>query len=240
VDDLHSADNKEQTMPEDQGGSRAPVLSARVAGHATIFPRGFIWQFPVWYAIMIGYLVLAVWPPLWFRASAAAGLLGAMITALTVLASLSLRAFTADETGVTLGLPATTKRRGRSRRSIRHLSWDQVERIRLKARRGGTRVEIFLSENAPASMRPVRYPPAERALRAASLLIPFWYLRRPTGLLTPLDGPPRYRAAIAGMSLDEFRRALRAIVPAEITIVVLIRRGERPPVSSPTAAHRTA
>jgi hypothetical protein len=216
-----------------------PAFYARVAGPSTIFPRGFLWQFPVWYAAVVAYLALATWPPLWFRAAAAAGLLGVLLTLLGVLGSLNMRAFCADDTGITLGLPATTKRRGR-RRATRHLPWDQIERLRLRPRRNGAGIEIFLSENAPVSARAVRPPPAERAWRAILLLIPFWYLRRPTGLLTPIDGPPRYRAAIRGTTFDEVRRRLRALAPRQVPVAVLVPRSKARSVSSAPSPERAA
>ncbi len=63
-------------------------LSARVAGPSTIFPRGFLWQLPFWYAAVLAILAFSRWPPLWFRAGAAAGLLGAMLTLIAVLSAL--------------------------------------------------------------------------------------------------------------------------------------------------------
>jgi hypothetical protein len=199
-------------------------LSARVAGSSTIFPRGYLWQAPVWYAIAAAWLALSRWPPLWFRMSAVAGLLGATLTFLAVVSSVSINAFTADETGVWLGLPPYTRRRGCQRLQNTYLPWQQIERVRMRVRPGGVRLEFILNSSANAKAHGQRYSPAERAWRWLLLLVPFWYLRRPTALMTPLDGPPRYEVTVRGKTIDEMRISMRALAPREVTVAVLVRK----------------
>src|SRR5215831_7716121 len=115
-------------------------LSARVAGSSAIFPRGYLWQAPVWYAVAAAWLALSQWPPLWFRMSTVAGLLGATLTFLAVVNSVSISAFTADETGVWLGLPPFTRRRGHQRVETTYLPWEQIERVRMRVRPSGVRL----------------------------------------------------------------------------------------------------
>jgi hypothetical protein len=200
-------------------------LSAPVIGPSTILPRGYLWLPPLWYLAAAAALAVSRWPPPWFRASAAAGLLGALLTLVLVLSTLSVNAFAVDETGVRLGLPASTRRRGRRRRQARQLPWSQIERVRMSSRPYGARLEFLLSEDAAASSLPGR---GGRARTAGSwllmLVIPFWYLFRPTGLASPLDGPPRYRVTVRGRTVDELRHSIRALAPSDVAVAILVRR----------------
>lgn len=200
-------------------------LSAPVIGPSTIFPRGYLWLAPVWYAAAAAALAVSHWPPMWFRLVAAAGLLGAVLTFMIVLSSLSTNAFAADQTGIWLGLPSSTRRRGRRRRQVRYLPWPQIERVRIIRRPYGTRLEFLLSADASADVRPGR---ASRLRRAATwlllLLIPVWYLRRPTGLASPLNGPPRYRVPLRGRTVGELGPVIRALAPADVAVAVPVRR----------------
>ena len=51
-----------------------------------------------------------------------------------------------------------------------------------------------------------------------------WYLRRPTGLASPLDRPPRYRVALHDMTTDDLGHALRALAPPDVAVAVLVRK----------------
>src|SRR5260221_13510898 len=95
-------------------------LAAPVLGRSALRPRGYLWLAPIWYLIVVGALALSGWPPLWFRLTAAAGLLLAMIVFVLVLNSITTHAFTATQEGVDLGLPVFSRRRGRQRRGVRH------------------------------------------------------------------------------------------------------------------------
>lgn len=211
-------------------------LSAQVAGSASIFPRGYLWLAPVWYAIVIAWLAWAQWPPVWFRLSAMVGLLGALITFLVALSSLSVTAFTADEAGVWLGLPPFTKRHGLQRKQTTYLPWQHVERVRMRARPTGVQIEIILNPNAHLTMLAYQTSRAQQVWRWITLFIPFLYLRRPTALTTPLDRPPRYEVTLRGTTVEELRKVLRALAPREVTVAVLVRkRGPAPPATAPPA-----
>jgi hypothetical protein len=200
-------------------------LSAQVAGSSTIFPRGYLWQAPVWYALAAVLLTLSNWPPLWFRLSAIAGLLAALATFLAVMNSISITAFTADETGVWLGLPPFSRRRGRLRKETTYVPWQHVERVRLRARPAGVQVEIILNPNTHLAMLSWQCSPAQRAVRWLALLIPFWYLRRRTALTTPLDNPPRYQLILRGTTIEGLRPVIRALAPHDVGVSILVRRG---------------
>jgi hypothetical protein len=213
-------------------------LSVPVAGPSVIFPRGYLWTVPVWFAAAFGGLALTHRWPLWVRADLAGGLFISMVIVLAAISSLSFRAFSVDRAGVRLGLPSSTKRRGRKRRAVKHIPWQQIERVRVAARPYGVRIEVILGPNATLAIRGYQPSPALAFINRILLLIPFWYLLLPTGLTTPLDGPPRFRAALRGVNVEQMRRALRTLAPPEVAIAVLVRRGQS--VSSARAASERA
>ena len=214
----------------------ADGLSVDVGGPSAIFPRHYLWVAPVWYLVVAAPLLLSnsTWMPPWFRIGAAAGLLGAMLTLIAALALIQVRACTVDSTGVWLGLPPSSNRRGWERRRAVFLPWAQIERLRLRDGAFGVRLEFLLSPAAPTSVRPVLQDKAAAFWQWLLLLIPGVYMRRRIGVATPLDGPPRYRMHVRGRTLDQLRREFRAAAPAEVTVAVVVRKGSA--VSSPTAA----
>jgi len=118
------------------------------------------------------------------------------------------------------------------------IPWQQIERVRIAARPSGVRLEVILGPNASLAVRGYQPRPAMAVVHRILLLIPFWYLVLPTGLISPLDGPPRYRAALRGVTVEQMRRALRTLAPPEVAIAVLVRRGRS--VSSARAASERA
>jgi hypothetical protein len=199
-------------------------VSVPVAGPSAIFPRGYLWFAPIWFAAAAGWLYLTKWP-LWLRADGAGALLLAMIILLTSISSLTFRAFSADHAGVRLGLHPGSKRRGRRRRAARNLPWEQIERVRIARRPGGARLEIILGPEASLALRG---HPASAAIkfldRILLWVIPFYYLARPPGLTCPLNGPPRYRVKLRDTTVDELKHSLRQLAPPEVAIAVLVRR----------------
>jgi hypothetical protein len=202
-----------------QDGLYIPVI-----GPSAILPRGYLWLAPIWYVAIAAALAITPWPPIWFRLAAAAGLLGALLVFVLVVNSITTRAFAANAEGIDLGLPSFSKRRGRRRRDVKHLPWHQIERIRIAQRPYGARVEMILSQDASLALRGFRHGPARRAVRWVLLLIPFWYLLRPTALTSPLDGPPRYQANVRGITVDDLRHHLRAFAPPDVAIGILVRK----------------
>src|SRR6266567_5075577 len=76
------------------GGNLMPDgVSAPVIGPSAILPRGYLWLAPIWYLAAAAALALSPWPPIWFRITAAAGLLCALIVFLLALNSITTRAF---------------------------------------------------------------------------------------------------------------------------------------------------
>jgi hypothetical protein len=199
-------------------------VSVPVVGPSAIFPRGYLWFAPIWSAAAIGWLYLTKWP-LWFRADAAAALVFSLFILLAAINSLTFKAFSADRVGVRLGLHPGSRRRGRLRRSARHLTWQQIERIRLARRPGGVRLDIILGPEATMALRAHPSHAVVAVInRILLLVIPFYYVFRPTGLTSPLDGPPRYRVRLRNTTVDELKHVLRQLAPPEVAIAVLVRR----------------
>ncbi|MGI9008057.1 MAG: hypothetical protein ACR2FU_18000 [Streptosporangiaceae bacterium] len=199
-------------------------VSAPVIGPSAILPRGYLWMAPIWYLGVVAALAVSPWP-IWLRLTAVVGLLAAVVVFVIALSSITTHAFLADDEGVRLGLPASSRRRGRRRRDVRYLPWRQIEGVRLAPRAYGTRVELILGPNASLALRGFKHNPASRLIRWLLLLIPFWYLLRPTALISPLDGPPRYRVNLRGVSVDDLRSRLRAVAPSDVAVAVLVRTG---------------
>lgn len=213
-------------------------LSVPVAGPSVIFPRGYLWIAPIWLAVAWGALAIGTKWPLWVRVDGAGGLFIAMVIFLSAVSSLTFRAFTVDRAGIRLGLPASTRRRGRRRRAVKHIPWQQIERLRVASRPYGVRLEVILGPNATLAVRGYQPHPALAFLHRILLLIPFWYMVLPTGLITPVDGPLRYRVKLRDVTIEQMRRALRTLAPPEVAIAVLVRRGQS--VSSARAASQRA
>jgi hypothetical protein len=212
-------------------------LSAPVLGPSTIFPRGYLWLAPFWYAVALVLLAYARWLPQWFRLSSAVALFIAMLTFVCALSVITARAFTADKNGVWLGLPASTHRRGSRRRDVRYLPWQQLEKVRIAKRLGGARVEFILGPEASPALRGYPPNPLWTISRSILLIIPFVYVARPTGVTTPRSRPARYQVRLVGVTVDELRLRFRAVAPANVTVAVLVRRPGS--VSSPTSATGT-
>ena len=199
-------------------------LSASVAGPSTIFPRGYLWVTAVYYAAALAGLAVGRWLPLWYKLTAAAGLLLALLVFVAAVSIISTKSFLVSRAGIRLGLPTSTRRRGRRRRRPKYVPWNYIEKVRIAGRRRGAIVEIILTGDAPLALRGFRHGPAWKALRAVLLLIPFWYLLRPTGVTTPLGGPPRYRVRLRGVTVDDLKREIRVIAPANVTVAMVVRR----------------
>jgi len=213
-------------------------LTAPVVGPSAILPRGFLWLAPIWYCAAALALAANHTLPAWLRLDAAGSLLAAVITFMLALSRLTVRGFTADREGVRLGLPPTSRRRGRRRRRARLLTWAEIERLRIARRPYGSRLEIVLSQHATAAVRPRRSASITTVTAwLIMLVIPLCYLWRPTGLTCPRDRPPRYRVALRDLTPEEARLALRALAPADVMVAVKTRK--RRSVSSASSARTT-
>jgi len=212
-------------------------ISASAVGPSTIFPRGFLWQTPFWLLAAFAGLAIAHLFPLWLRGTLAVGLLGVTFTFLCALSVIEARAFAVDHAGIRIGLPASSRRRGHRRRAPVLVSWPQVDRVRIRHRRRAVQLDVVLTSGAAKELDAYRHSLVARIWRALLLLIPFWYLRRATGIATPSGEPPRYRLVLRGVTVERLRQELRALAPPDVAVTVMVPKGAS--VSSATSAPGT-
>lgn len=196
--------------------------AALVKGPSTLFPRGFLWLIPTWFAAIALLLKFKTQTPPWYGYAALLGLLLAASTLLLVLTFVRNNAFVADGSGIWLGLRAgATRRLGRRRRTIRPVPWPQIEQLRIVPRAYGARLDVMLGGPAPM----VSWPRALAKIAANSLLLilPISYLFRTPGLLTPRTDPARYRIPLYDVTAAELRVALRHLAPATVQVVEIPR-----------------
>lgn len=192
---------------------------ALVRGSSAIFPRGYLWLIPVWYAVAAAAMEIKGQMPSWYCDFALGALLLATLTLVAVLSTLRSNAFLADESGIWLGLRAGARRRGRRRRQNRLLPWPEVMRIRIASRRYGARLEIFLPDGTDSG----RGHAAWRAVAAVvTLLIPLAYLFRMPGILRARSGL-RYRIPLYDVTPEQLRLGLAPMVPPGVAIAVVPR-----------------
>jgi hypothetical protein len=196
--------------------------AALVKGPSVLFPRGFLWLIPAWYAAIALLLDLKGKTPVWYGEPAQGGLLLAALTLLCVLATMRNNAFVADGTGIWLGLRAgATRRLGRRRRALRHLPWAQVEQVQIRRRSYGARLDVILGDAAPI----VGWTGAVGKIATAGLLLifPLSYVGRTPGLLSARSSPPGYRIPLYDVTPAELRLALAQLAPAGVRIAEMSR-----------------
>jgi hypothetical protein len=187
------------------------VVTCLVKGPASRYPRGYLWLFPLWFAILSGGVALAGARlnghlPLWLGASEIGGLLLAMATAVSVLLTARRVAFRADASGVVLGTRTIRKRLKRRRV---YLPWSDIAQITLVPRRYSVLADIVLSPAARWAAAPSRRQ--QTALLLTALLMPFGAGRGRPALTMPRRRPPGYRVRICEMPAGQLRLALHQV-----------------------------
>jgi hypothetical protein len=196
--------------------------AALVKGSSAVFPRGFAWLIPVWYAAIALVVKVKVRPPSWFAwyAPYALGVtVLATLTLIVVLSTMRNNAFVADDSGILLGLRGAARRRfARRRRETTHLPWPEVKQLKIASRPYGARLEIVLHRDSIAD----RHHPIWQAVATVlTLLIPIAYLFRSPGLLRPRSyHPPRYRIQLYDVTADGLRLGLAPLAPPTVPINV--------------------
>lgn len=196
--------------------------AALVKGPSALFPRGFLWLIPLWFAGIALLLQFKGQTPPWYGYAALLGLLLAAVTLLLVLTFVRNNAFVADSSGIWLGLRAgATRRLGRRRRAVRQVAWPQIEQLRVVPRSYGARLDIMLGEAAPilGFWRAV----GKIAANGLLVIIPVSYLFRSPGLLSPRTEPPRYRVPLYDVTAAQLRLALAQLAPATVPVVEVPR-----------------
>ena len=196
--------------------------TALVRGSSAIFPRGYLWLIPVWYAVIAAAIMLKGRAPSWYDPIALGALLLAALTLLAVLTTIRNNAFLADDSSIWLGLRGGARRRfSRRRRQNRHLPWPEVRQIRIAYRRYGARVDVYLPD-APISSRGRAIWQATAVGLAAGLtvVIPLTYLFRSPAILRPRSDPRLYRIPLYDVTPEELQLALVPLVPPNLPIAV--------------------
>jgi hypothetical protein len=183
---------------------------AVVKGSYGVLPRGFPWMFAFWYAIMAAVYGLEAGsgPMFWVVMPAVFVVAGTVV--IYLVQQRKAVAFTADATGIWLGVQ--WKEPWRDRRKRAHIPWSQIQEIRISPSPAGSAVEIVLSGLAP---QPTVTPVAVAWLQA--LLPTSTFLQRPA-ILEPRADPVRYHAPLFGAGSSDVAEALRALAPASIPV----------------------
>jgi hypothetical protein len=196
--------------------------AALVKGSSAIFPRGFLWLIPTWYAAIVLVIKVKLKPPAWstwYAPYALGATLLATLTLIAVLWNMRTNAFVADESGIRLGLRGAARRRlGRRRRQNTHLPWQHVQQLKIASRPYGARLDILLR---PDSIVDRHNPVWLVAATVLTVLIPVAYVFRTPGLLRPSSyRPPRYRIKLLDVRPEELRLALAPLAPPTVAIAV--------------------
>jgi len=190
-----------------------------VRGSSAVFPRGYIWLIPLWYAVIAAVIEFKGHSPTWYLPIALGGLLVATMTLVVVLSTMRNNAFLAENGGIWLGLRGGARRKfTRRRRETRHLSWAEIAQIKIAWRRYGARVDIIL----PAYARGHRGRLVWRIAAAVlTVFLPPAYLFRNPGLVRPRSSDPmRYRIPLYDVSPEQLRLALVPMAPPNLPIAV--------------------
>ena len=202
--------------------------TALVRGSSAIFPRGYLWLIPLWFAVIAAAIKVKgrapLWyqPMVWYEPIAVGALLLAALTLITVLSTIRNNAFLVDHSGIWLGLRGGARRRfGPRRRRNRQVQWSEVERLKIVFRRYGARIDIFLPAPSPSSRGRAIWRVTATSLAAGlTVLIPLAYLFRSPAILRPHRNPHRYRIPLYDVSPEELRLALVPLVPPNLPIAV--------------------
>ena len=193
--------------------------AALVKGSSAIFPRGYLWLIPLWYAAIAIVVRVKAKPPAWYAPYALGATLLATLTLITVLSTMRSNAFVADDSGIRLGLRGAARRRfGRRRGRSTHLPWPEIQQLKIASRPYGARLDIVLHRGSTADRHHVVWQVVANGL---TVLLPVAYLFRSPGLIRPRSyGPPRYRIQLYDVTPADLRLALAPLVPPTVSIAV--------------------
>ncbi len=195
--------------------------AALVRGPSALFPRGYLWLIPVWYAALVALIEYKGKPPSWYLPLAVGALLLAALTLTAVLSTIRNNAFLANEDGIWLGLRGGARRRfGPRRRGHQHLPWAEMRQLTIASRHYGARLEVFPAGGVPSNLGRVGW---RIAAAGVTVLIPAAYLFRSPGLLRPRSDPLRYRIPLYDVTPEQLRMALEPLAPPTVTIVMVPR-----------------
>jgi hypothetical protein len=191
--------------------------AALVRGPSAIFPRGYLWVIPLWYAGIAVAADVKGRLPSWYGLCALAATAMALFTLIAVLATMRSNAFMVDENGIVLGLRGAARRRFGRRRRQRHLEWHEVRQLRIVYRPYGARLDIFLPDGSVSGCGPIVWRVAAAIL---TVLLPPACMFRSPGLLRPRSNPLRYRIPLYDVTPEQLQLALVPFAPPNVPIAV--------------------
>ena len=191
--------------------------AALVRGPSAIFPRGYLWLIPLWYAVLVGLAEFKDRPPSWYGLIALGATATAVLILIAVLATLRSNAFVADDKGILLGLRGAAQRRFGRRRWQKHLSWYELGELRIAARPYGSRLDIFLPAGSASGAGRMVW---RVAAAVVTLVLPPACLFRTPGLLRPRSAPLRFRIPLYDVTPEELQLALAPFAPPNVPIAV--------------------
>jgi hypothetical protein len=192
--------------------------AALVRGPSAIFPRGYLWLIPLWFAAIAALAYVKGKLPLWYAVCALPAATLAVLTLIAVLATLRSNAFQVDESGILLGLRGAARRRfGRRRRANTYLAWHEVQQLRIVNRPYGARLDIFLRIGSVSLRGPMVWRIAAACL---TVLLPPACLFRYPGLLHPRSDPLRFRVPLYEVTPEQLQLALVPFAPPNVPIAV--------------------
>jgi hypothetical protein len=190
--------------------------AALVRGSSAVFPRGYVWLIPLWYAALALLAEAKDKPPSWYALCALAATAIAVLTLIAVLATLRSNAFQVDDAGILLGLRGAARRRfGPRRRRTTHLEWHEIQQIRIAYRPYGSRMDVVLPDGANSGRGRIVWQVI--AIILTVLIPPVCLLRQP-GLLRPRSDPLRYRIPIYDVTPEQLQLALVPFAPPNLPI----------------------
>jgi hypothetical protein len=181
--------------------------SGYVRASAAAFPRGGVWLFYLWYAVLLVLVLVTEHPRAWFAGVAAALFVFAPVYLVRTFSKGGVARFTADETGIRFGGKAG------SSAGWREVPWPDVRELRITPERFGARLDVLLSPAGSIAYRSGQRQLADLALMAVGIR------RSPPAVTVPRRDPARYVIPLVRIGPDELRAVLERLAPG-IPIVV--------------------
>jgi hypothetical protein len=181
--------------------------SGLVRTSAATFPRGGVWLFFFWYAVLLVLVLVTEHPRAWFAGVVAALFVFAPVYLVRTFSKGGAPRFTADETGIRFG------GRPGSSAGWREVPWPDVRELRITPARFGARLDVLVSPASPIAYRSSQRQVADLALMAAGIR------RSPPAVTVPRRNPARYVIPLVRVTPDELHAVLQRLAPG-VPIVV--------------------
>jgi hypothetical protein len=185
---------------------------AHVRAAEARFPRGGVWVFAAWYAVGSAAYVWGAKPSAALAAVTIAAFAAGDSVIIWVLFRSGPQAFHADADGLRLG-SGLASAKGR-----RHLSWGDVQQLRISQRKHGVLLEVLVGNGAA---QPYRSGLRQFADLAFMFGVPVTGVSRNTpALVVPRRDPPRYEIPLIQVTAPEVHAALAQVGASTVIAAV--------------------